>query len=209
VLIENELTVAAAPDDVYRLMLDVERVAPCIPGAVVTGAREDGGFDAQMKLKLGPVSMSYAGSVQISEQDDAARTAVMKAKGNEARGQGTAQATMTMAVEPDPAGSRVRVSSEIEVTGRVAQMGKGLMQDVATRMLVDMARCMETRLTPDEPAAATAAEAAPAAPDAPSPPPRPAAPPPPPAAKPLKVLPLLAGVVGDALRRLLGRLRRR
>jgi uncharacterized protein len=114
-----------------------------------------------------------------------------------------------MAVEPDPAGSRVRVSSEIEVTGRVAQMGKGLMQDVATRMLADMARCMETRLTPDEPAAATAAEAAPAAPDAPSPPPRPAAPPPPPAAKPLKVLPLLAGVVGDALRRLLGRLRRR
>src|SRR3954463_15526159 len=98
-LIENRFDVAAPPDEVYRLMLDVERVAPCIPGAVVTGARQDGGYDAQMKLKLGPVSMSYAGSVQIAEQDDAARTAVMKAKGSEARGQGTAQATMTMAVE--------------------------------------------------------------------------------------------------------------
>jgi carbon monoxide dehydrogenase subunit G len=209
VLIENELTVAAEPDQVYRLMLDVERVAPCIPGAVVTGARDGGGFDAQMKIKLGPVSMSYAGSVAIAERDDAARTAVMKAKGSEARGQGTAQATMTMAVEPDAAGSRVKVSSDIEVTGRVAQMGKGIMQDVATRMLADMARCMETRLAPEEPAPAAAAEAAPASPDAPSPPPRPAAPPPPPESKPLKVLPLLLGAAGDALKRLLGRLRRR
>jgi uncharacterized protein len=209
VLIENELTVAADPEQVYRLMLDVERVAPCIPGAVVKRAREDGGFDAQMKVKLGPVSMSYAGSVAIAEQDDAARTAVLKAKGNEARGQGSAQATMRMAVEPDPAGSRVKVSSEVEVTGRVAQMGKGIMQDVATRMLADMARCMETRLAPEEPVPAAAAEAVPAAAEAPSPPPRPAAPAPPAEPKPLKALPLLLGVLGDAVKRLLGRLRRR
>jgi hypothetical protein len=114
---------------------------------------------------------------------------------------------MRMAVEPEGGGSRLRVSSDVQVTGRVAQMGKGIMQDVATRMLAEMARCMETRLAPEAPAP-PAAEAAPAASDAPSPPPRPAAPPPP-EARPLRALPLLLGVLGDSVKRLLGRLRRR
>ena len=123
-----------------------------------------------MKVKLGPVSMSYSGSVQIVEQDDAARTATMQAKGNETRGQGTAQATMKMAVEGQNGASRVRVSTDLLVTGRVAQMGKGIMQDVATRMLADMARCMETRLTPDQPVAETGAAPADSGAAAPSPP---------------------------------------
>jgi carbon monoxide dehydrogenase subunit G len=213
VLIENELTVAAAPDDVYRLMLDVERVAPCIPGAEVTGARDGGGHDARMKVKIGPVSMSYAGSVEIVERDDAARTAVMRAKGSEARGQGTAEARMTMAVTGENGSSHVKVSTDLNVTGRVAQMGKGIMQDVATRMLAEMARCMETRLAPDAPA--TAAADAPAAADEPRGSPaaaRPAAPPPPPPPAPareLKALPLLWGVLVDRVKRLVGRLRRR
>src|SRR3954451_16846195 len=97
-LIENRFEVAAAPDEVYRQMLDVGRVAPCIPGAQVTGERDDGGYDAQVAIKLGPVSMSYRGLVSIAEQDDAARTATMRARGNEARGQGMAQATMRRAV---------------------------------------------------------------------------------------------------------------
>jgi uncharacterized protein len=215
VLIENDFQIAAEPDAVYQLMLDVERVAPCIPGAEVTGAREDGGHDARVQVKLGPVSMSYKGSVQVVEQDDQARNAIMKAKGNEARGQGTVQATMRMSVEPEAGGSRVRVSTDLMITGRVAQMGKGIMHDVATRMLADMARCMETRLQPDEAAVTGNGGAAAAAVDAggPQPAEAPATPPPPPPpavqAKPLRILPLLLGAFGDRLKALVGRLRRR
>jgi carbon monoxide dehydrogenase subunit G len=146
-LIENEFTVQAPADDVYRLMLDVERVAPCIPGAEVLGARAEGGFDAKVSMKMGPMSMGYKGSVAIAEQDDEARRAVMSAKGAEQRGQGNAQATMTMTVDDLGAqGSRVKVSSDILVTGRVAQMGRGIMQDVATRMMGEMARCIEATI---------------------------------------------------------------
>jgi carbon monoxide dehydrogenase subunit G len=150
-LIENRFDVAAAPEEVYRLMLDVERVAPCIPGAEVTGRNEDGSYDARVTVKLGPVSMSYRGTVAIDAHDDSARTAALRAKASEARGQGTAQATMAMAVEPAEAGggSRVSVSTDMLVTGRVAQMGKGIMQDVATRMIGQMARNMEALLDGD------------------------------------------------------------
>src|SRR4051794_35752549 len=166
-VIDNEFSVAATPDEVYRLMLDVERVAPCIPGAEVTGAREDGGYDAKVSIKLGPLTMGYRGTVAIVEQDDEARTASMRAKGSETRGQGTAQATLSMRVTPNGDRTDVHVSTDLVVTGRVAQMGKGIMQDVATRMLTDMATCMEQRLSS---ATATAAEAesAPTAQSAPS-----------------------------------------
>ncbi len=147
-IIESAFTVAAAPDDVYRLMLDVEQVAPCIPGARVTGKREDGSYDAEVKVKLGPVSMSYKGTVAVDEHDDAERTAKLRAKANEARGQGTAQAVMSMRVVPGAGGgSDVSVSTDLLVSGRVAQMGQGIMQDVATRMIGEMARNMESMLT--------------------------------------------------------------
>lgn len=146
-VIENRFDVAAAPDEVYRLMLDVERIAPCIPGAEVTGRGEDGSYEARVTVKLGPVSMSYRGTVAIDSHDDAARTAALRAKATEARGQGTAQATMAMAVEAtESGGSSVSVSTDMLVTGRVAQMGKGIMQDVATRMIGQMARNMEAVL---------------------------------------------------------------
>jgi carbon monoxide dehydrogenase subunit G len=113
----------------------------------VLGPREDGGFDAKVSMKMGPMSMGYKGSVAIAEQDDEARRAVMSAKGAEQRGQGNAQATMTMTVTDLGAdGTQVKVSSDILVTGRVAQMGRGIMQDVATRMMGEMARCIEATI---------------------------------------------------------------
>jgi carbon monoxide dehydrogenase subunit G len=147
VLIENEFTVQAPADEVYRLMLDVERVTPCIPGAEVIGGRDDGGFDAKVSMKMGPMSMGYKGSVAVAEQDDEARRAVLSAKGAEQRGQGNAQAKMTMEItDLGVEGSRVKVSSDIMVTGRVAQMGRGIMEDVARRMMGDMARCIEAKI---------------------------------------------------------------
>ncbi len=142
-VIENNFTVGAAPDDVFALMVDVERVAPCLPGTEILGPREGGGFDGQMKIKLGPMKMSYKGSVEISEQDATARTAVMIAKGVEARGQGTAQGRIAMSVEPFEGGSAVSITTDIKLTGRVAQMGQGIMRDVSTNMVNEMAKNME------------------------------------------------------------------
>ena len=151
-LIENRFNVDAQPDDVYALMVDVERVAPCLPGTEITGRRDDGGYDGQMSVKLGPMKMKYNGTVSIDERDHQARTAVMVAKGTETRGQGSAQGIMTMEVTPKGAGCSVSVSTDISVTGRVAQMGQGIMKDVSTKMVKEMARNMEQVLTGEEPA---------------------------------------------------------
>jgi uncharacterized protein len=189
--IDNAFDVAAPPTEVYALMLDPARVAPCIPGAEVVGRRDDGGYDAKVTVKVGPVKMSYAGVVSIIDHDDAQRTAAMRARGTEARGQGNVDATMRMAVsERDGGGSHVDVSTEMQVTGRVAQMGQGIMQDVAVRMVGDMAHNMEAMLTP-EPAGASADAAAQRAPKA----------------APIKGFSLILGVLVDRLRRLFSRSR--
>ncbi|MCX6392557.1 MAG: SRPBCC family protein [Actinobacteria bacterium] len=147
IVIENDFDVAATPDDTYALMTDVERVAPCIPGATITGKREDGAYDALVTMKMGPMSLTYKGVIEIVEQDDAAKTAVMRAKATEAKGQGTAQATLTMNISDAGDGkTNVKVGSDILVTGRVAQMGRGIMTDVAGKMVGEMAKAMEATL---------------------------------------------------------------
>jgi carbon monoxide dehydrogenase subunit G len=184
--IENAFDVDAPSSEVYALMLDPARVAPCIPGAEVTGRRADGGYDATVTVKLGPMKMSYAGVVAIVEHDDAAHTASMRARGTEERGQGNVDATMRMAVaDRDGGGSHVNVSTEMQVTGRVAQMGQGIMQDVAERMIGEMARNMEALLAPAAPAEAASSD--------------------PPKAKPIKGISLILGVLGDRIRRLFTR----
>jgi carbon monoxide dehydrogenase subunit G len=153
VIIENEFDVAAAPAEVYALMLDPERVGTCITGAEVIGRREDGSYDAKVTVKLGPVKMTYRGTIAIVASDPEAGTATMLAKGAEERGQGTAQATLSMSVsEREGGGSHVRVSADMLVTGRVAQMGRGVMQDVARRMMGQMAQNMEALLAGSAPA---------------------------------------------------------
>lgn len=155
-LIENEFQVEAPADEVYALMLDVERVATCMPGCEVLGQRGDGGYDGRMSVKLGPMKMKYEGSVAITDRDAAARTAVMLAKGVEARGQGSAQGTLTMSVADAGSAADVTVATDIKLTGRVAQMGQGIMRDVATKMVAEMATNMERLLEPSEGHAADA-----------------------------------------------------
>lgn len=147
IVIENDFTVVATPDDTYALMTDVERVAPCIPGASITGRRDDGAYDALVTMKMGPMSLTYKGVIEIIERDDAARTAVMRAKATETKGQGSAQATLTMDITDAGGGlTTVKVGSDILVTGRVAQMGRGIMTDVAGKMIGEMAKAMEATL---------------------------------------------------------------
>ena len=189
--IENEFTVTADASAVYDLMLDVRRVAPCIPGAELIGTREDGSFDARMTMKMGPMSLAYTGTLGIVEQDRVGRRAVLSARGSEQRGQGNAKATMTMTVDPvDGGGTAVRVVTDLSVTGRVAQMGRGVMQDVAGRMMAETAACIEARLAP-----VPSTGAAPEAPTAGS--------------RPVRGLSLLARVLLGRLRALVTRRRGR
>jgi uncharacterized protein len=146
-LIENDFSVDASQDEVFALLLDVERVAPCIPGTEVLGRRSNGSYDGQMNVRLGPLKMCYRGTVVIAERDAAARTATMVAKGIESRGQGSAQGVMKMAVRgADGGGAHVSISTDLKMTGRVAQMGGGAVKDVSMRLIAEMAENMERQL---------------------------------------------------------------
>jgi len=195
----NEFTAPAAPDEVFDTLMDVRGVAGCLPGASIGADTEDGGLEATVAVKVGPIRMTYGGTVHVIERDDAARTASMRVRAREQRGQGTAEATLGLAVVEDGSGgSKATVTTDLMVTGRVAQMGAGIMQDVAASMVDDFAACLSARMTP-APAAAAAEEQA-ATSDAPAPPPAEHR-----AASEVKALPLL----WKALRARLARLFRR
>ena len=191
----NEFAAPAAPDDVFATLMDVRGVAGCLPGASIGENTEDGGLEATVAVKVGPIRMSYGGTVHVIERDDAAREATMRVRAREQRGQGTAEATLGLSVAEDGnGGSRATITTDLMVTGRVAQMGAGIMQDVASSMVDDFAACLSTRMTPAAPAAAPAAAA-------PPPPPQP----PPQAASEVKALPLLWKALKARLSRLFGR----
>jgi carbon monoxide dehydrogenase subunit G len=197
----NEFAAPAAPDDVFTTLMDVRGVAGCLPGASIGGDTEDGGLEATVAVKVGPIRMSYGGTVHVIERDDAARTASMRVRAREQRGQGTAEATLGLAVVGDGGGgSRATVTTDLMVTGRVAQMGAGIMQDVASSMVDDFAACLSARMGPAAPAAAAPAGEATGAP-----PPPPAAEAPPQVASEVKALPLLWKALMARLRRLFSR----
>lgn len=167
--ITNEFSIALSPDQAYALLLDLEQVTPCMPGAELGEAREDGSYAVKVTVKLGPMRFVYEGSVQIAEQDPAARRAVLVGQARETRGQGSAKATIAMTVSGDSAPSQVSAVADVELTGRAAQMGRGVVEDVAKKMIADMAACLERRFAPPE----TRSEEASPPPAAPAPEPTP------------------------------------
>jgi carbon monoxide dehydrogenase subunit G len=189
----NEFTTPAAPDEVFKTLMDVRGVAGCLPGASIGEDTDDGGLEATVAVKVGPIRMSYGGTVHVIERDDTARTASMRVRAREQRGQGTAQATLGLAVVPDGAagGSKATVTTDLMVTGRVAQMGAGIMQDVASSMVDDFAACLSARMAPAAAEPSAAAAAAPAQPAEP--------------AREVKALPLLLKALRARLARLFGR----
>ena len=148
--IEQDFEVPAAAPEAYALLVDLERVAPCIPGAEV-GPPEDGGWHpAAMAVRLGPMRMNYRGKVRLEERDDAAQRAVLAADLREQRAQGAAKARMTMVVATAPGGAMVESVTDVKLTGRAAQMGRGVVEDVAARLVAEMAACIAARLGPAE-----------------------------------------------------------
>jgi len=184
--LENEFTVPAPLEQAWQVLLDVERVAPCLPGAAIEGSEGDT-HKGTMTIKIGPITARYTGTVEIQEADEAARRAVMRAQARDSRGQGTAGATITSTMEEVEDGTRVHVETDLRVTGPAAQFGRGVMQDVSAKLMGRFADCLAEQMSASP--AAAAAGAGEAAEARPEPPPGPAgdsaeaaaaAPPPPP-----------------------------
>jgi uncharacterized protein len=167
VKLSNEFTVAAPLERTWQTLLDVERVAGCLPGASIEPVGEDGMYRGSIRIKVGPVSMSYSGTVRLADVDADERVASFDARAKETKGTGTAAAVIRNRLEPAGEGTHVVVETDLNVTGRAAQFGRGLMEDVAARMLGDFAGRLEQLVLEGPPTA----EAAPAEPE-----PAPAAP---------------------------------
>ena len=143
--LEHDFTVHAPPDRAWTVLLDVERVAPCLPGATLESG--DGTeYSGTMTVKLGPVTNRYRGTVRIEEADATARRAVLRASGHDAGGAGSAAATITTRLEPAGDATRVRVETNLAITGPAAQFGRGVMQDVSGRLMRQFADCLADEL---------------------------------------------------------------
>ncbi len=146
----HDFTVPADVDTTWATFMDLERVGSCFPGATVTEVSEEG-FAGTVKVKLGPIALQYAGTGHFVEKDDAAKHAVIEAKGKDKRGNGTAGATVRIQLAPDGTGTRVEVVTDLAVTGKPAQFGRGVMQDVSDKLLGQFVACLEQRLAAPEP----------------------------------------------------------
>ncbi len=147
----HDFTVPASIDDAWATFMDLGRVGSCFPGATVTSVDESG-FAGTVKVKLGPIALQYAGTGQFLERDDAGHRAVIEAKGKDKRGNGTAGATVTVQLAPSGEGTRIDVTTDLSVTGKPAQFGRGVMQDVSDKLLQQFVACIEGQFAADEPA---------------------------------------------------------
>ena len=155
----NEITVPAPIDEAWELMLDVERVAPCLPGASVEASEGDE-YKGSMKVKIGPIVSNFDGTLKIDEADEEAHRAVMSAKARDSRGKGSANATFTSTLEPADEGTRVTVETDLRVTGPAASFGRGVMEDVSAMLMTQFADCLATKLGREAPAEPAAPEVA-------------------------------------------------
>jgi uncharacterized protein len=158
----HEFTVPAGIDETWNAFNDIESVAACFPGATVTSVEGDT-FQGSCKVKLGPIALVYNGSGTFVEKDESAHRMVIDAKGKDKRGNGTAGAHVTATLSEVGTGTRVEVVTDLAITGKPAQFGRGVMQDVSDKLLGQFTDCLEQKVgsggTPAAPEAATEAEA--------------------------------------------------
>ena len=145
---ENTFAVDAPIDEVYATLLDVERVAPCVPGAEVIEKSGDDAYTVAIKVRVGPISMTYRGNVEIVERDEANHRAVMRARARETRGQGTADARVEMTLaEQGAQHTQGTISSDVQLAGRAAAMGRGVIQDVSAKIVNTFSDNLEAMLS--------------------------------------------------------------
>ena len=207
-LIDNEFTVASDAETVWTFLLDVERIAPCMPGAEITEQVDDRNWKGKVNVKFGPVSLAFSGVVEMTERDDDAHRVVLSAKGMEAKGKGAATASVTSWLERADAGAtRVKMQADMTLTGPVAQLSRGLLPEVSKKLTAEFANCLAETMAMQG-AGASAEHAGPAdalaQPDGP-----PASPASVPAAKPVSGISIglsaIWSLIVNLFQRLLGR----
>ena len=151
----NTFRVAVPVDEAWTLLTDLERIAPCMPGAQLTEIEGDE-YRGVVKVKVGPITAQYKGAAHFVDRDDAAHRAVLRAEGRETRGQGQAAATITAQLVPDGDGTEVSVLTDLVVTGKVAQFGRGVLADVSSKLLGQFATSLEAEMLSPEGPDATA-----------------------------------------------------
>jgi uncharacterized protein len=156
--LEHHVSMPAPIDVVWGALLDPERVAPCMPGATLTGVDGDS-FTGTMKVKLGPIVLLYKGTGTFTERDEQARRAVLKAAAKDSRGNGTVNATVTITLAQEGDQTSGTVVTDLSITGRPAQFGRGMIADVGGKILEQFASCLSDKLA--APAAAPVGEAEP------------------------------------------------
>lgn len=143
--LSHQFTVPTSVDETWARFQDIASIAECFPGATVTSVEGDT-FQGTCKVKLGPIALTYAGSGTFVEKDEDAHSFVVEAKGRDKRGNGTAGATVTLTMAAAGAGTDVEVATDLSITGKPAQFGRGVMQDVSDKLLGQFVSCLEQRL---------------------------------------------------------------
>ena len=159
---EQRFTIPVPAQQAWAVLLDIERIAPCMPGMTLEDS-EGEEFRGRVKVKVGPMTVTYSGTARIVERDEDARRAVIEASGKETRGAGTARATITGTVADRGDQSEVEVHTELAITGRPAQFGRGVMADVADKLLGQFAECLADELATDRSPASEPPEPGPVA----------------------------------------------
>lgn len=145
--LEHSFTVPVPVADAWKVLLDIEQIAPCMPGAVLDSVDGDD-FTGRVKVKLGPISLTYKGKASFVKKDEASHTAVIDAAGKDQRGNGTAAATVTATLKDEGGSStRVDVLTDLNITGKPAQFGRGVMTDVGNKLIGQFASCVEGKLS--------------------------------------------------------------
>jgi carbon monoxide dehydrogenase subunit G len=195
VIIENSFQVPGSPDQTLKLLLDAERVVPCMPGAELVEIVDDRNWRAKMRVRLGPVGMDFDNKIELVEVDEANGVVKMSVSGRDSRGKGGADGTVEARFAAADGGTRVDMTTDLRLSGQAAQLGRpNVVQDVASKLVGDFANCLGQHLSFQEATAAAQGDGDPAT----APPP----PPPPPAAKPLSVFAVLMAALSGAIKRL-------
>jgi len=145
--LEQSFEVAAPIDEVWAALNDLERVAPCLPGAAITEHDDDGTYHGTFQVKLGPTTAAYRGTIKIESADEGTHTATLKARGTDKRGQGGASATIVNTLTEHDGATTVEAVTDFSITGRLARFGRGgMMEDISNRLMRDFATCLSSRL---------------------------------------------------------------
>ncbi|MCA1711486.1 MAG: SRPBCC family protein [Actinobacteria bacterium] len=190
--LENRFTVPVPRAQALAVLLDVERIAPCMPGATLTSRNGDD-FTGTVKVKVGPINLTYGGEASFRSVDEAAGVVVIEGSGKETRGTGTAKAVVTCRLVDKGTSTDVEVDTDLAITGKPAQFGRGVLADVSAKLVDQFAACLSKEILAGSVASQPADDSAP---EGDSPPPPPAAP------RPVEAIDLLGAAGTPVLKRL-------